>query len=114
MAGGKFCSDYGMLVYPGTAFCKNCSAPVNDAPHAHNGQTQLLPWKSLGIRVEEFKSKRGFNGWLEKMYTRIKVLRVIPYTLPWLSECYTVTYELFTSEKLPLTLAPSLEIQTGN
>ena len=108
MAGGKFCSDYGMLVYPGTAFCKNCSAPVNDAQHAHNGQTQLQPWTSLGIRVEEFKSKKELDGWLEKMHARIKVRRVIPYTLPWLTECYIVTYELFTSEKPPRTLAPSL------
>jgi len=114
MAVGKFCLNCGMLVYPGTTCCKNCSAPVNNAPHAHSGQTQVQSWKSLGIRVEEFKSKKDFNGWLEKMYARIKVLRVIPYTLPWLTECYTVTYELFISETPPLTLAPSLEIQTGS
>jgi len=50
--------------------------------------------KSLGIRVEDFKSMKDFKGWLEKMGTRIEIVRVIPYTLPWLTECYTVTYEL--------------------
>jgi len=40
------------------------------------------------------------------MHAQINVLRVIPYTLPWLTECYTVTYELFASETLSLTLAP--------
>lgn len=44
----------------------------------------------------------------------IEIVRVIPYTQPWLTECYTVIYKLFTSETPSLTLAPSLEIQTGN
>jgi hypothetical protein len=51
--------------------------------------------KSLGIRVEDFKSKKDYRIWLEKMGTRIETVRVIPYTLPWLTECCTATYELF-------------------
>jgi len=95
MTVGKFCSNCGMLVYPGTTFCEKCSVLVNDAPHANNVQTSPQPWKSSGIHVEDFKSTKDFKGWLEKMGTRIEIVRVIPYTLPWLTECYTVTYELF-------------------
>jgi len=106
----KFCSNCGMLVYPRMTFCKNCGAPVNGALHAYDGQTSLKSWKSLGIRMEEFKSKKDFDGWLERMHARIKVLRVIPYARPWLTECYTVTYELFACETPSPKLAPSLEI----
>ena len=114
MIGGKFCSNCGMLVYPYTTFCEKCGTLVNDAPHANNVQTSPQPRESLGIRVEDFKSMKDYRIWLEKMGTRIEIVRVIPYTLPWLTECYIVTYELFTSETSSFTLAPSLEIQTGN
>ena len=103
-----------MLVYPGTTFCEKCGVLVNDVLHANNVQTSPQPMKSLGIRVEDFKSMKDYKGWLEKMGTRIEIVRVIPYTLPWLTECYTVTYELLASETSSFALAPSLEIQTGN
>ncbi|MGB8310339.1 MAG: hypothetical protein WCE81_00530 [Halobacteriota archaeon] len=37
---------------------------------------------------------KDFKGWLEKTEAQIEIARVIPYTPPWLTECYTVTYEL--------------------
>jgi len=108
--GGKFCLNCRMLVYPGATFCEKCGALVSDAPHTNNVQTSPQPMKSLGVRVENFKSKKDYRIWLEKMGTRIEIVRVIPYTLPWLTECYTVTYELFASETSSFALAPSLEI----
>ena len=96
-----------MLVYPDTTFCEKCGILVDDAPHVNNVQTSSQPKKSLGIRVEDFKSMKDYRMWLEKMGTRIEIVRVIPYTRPWLTECYTVTYELFASGTASPTLAPS-------
>jgi hypothetical protein len=108
----KFCSNCGGLTYPGPTFCQKCGAAFAGMPPSDNSQMLPPSWKLRGVYVEQFKSTKDFKNWQEAMGARIKILKVIPYALPWLTKCYTVTYELFACEMPSPKLAPFLEIQT--